>query len=367
MRDVAKHAQVSIKTVSNVVNNWPYVTEETRLKVQKAIEVVGYRPNRSARSLVTGKSKTIGVVVTDVANPFYGSAIRGCEDFLYQKGYSIFLCNTSEEEERERYYLNQLLSHGVDGLILWGTRIGCRELEALIGPSHPLVTVELGEEPVSSNHTCINVDDCGGAEAVTAHLIAEGHRRIAHIGGPPDRVTSRRRRQGYMKALETAGIPVENGWMVTEQPTVAGGFRSARDLLRENRPDALFCFNDLMAFGAMIAARNEGLRVPQDVAIAGFDDIQASSLIDPPLTTVRIGQYALGRLTAEIILERLQGKQNAGTTVQFPVELVIRGSSSARHLAEERRRETLEELAKSLGSEQHGTPMSAASHPSCLE
>ena len=147
MTDVAAHAGVSVKTVSNVINDWPYVTDETRQRVVEAIEVVGYRPNQMASSLVTGKTLSIGVVIPDISNPFFGASIRGCEDVLFEAGYSLFLCNTNENEKRERYYLEQLLSRGVDALILWGTRICCEDLEGIVGSEIALVTVELGEQP----------------------------------------------------------------------------------------------------------------------------------------------------------------------------------------------------------------------------
>jgi LacI family transcriptional regulator len=359
MNDVASQAGVSIKTVSNVINDWPYITDETRQKVLEAIEAVGYRPNRMARSLVTGETRTIGVVIPDVANPFFGTAVRACEDVLYENGYSIFLCNTSEDLDRERYYLDQLLSRGVDGLILWGTRICCSELERLIGADTPLVTVELGEEPAGTHHTAINVDDIGGAEWIVAHLIAEGHRAIAHIAGPQSRITPQRRREGYLRGLRAAGLTPDDSYLLTEEPSVAGGFRAATALLnRPRRPDALFCYNDLMAEGALLAARRLDLRVPDDLAVAGFDDIETASIVDPPLTTVRISQTGLGRFAGEALLSRLQSPAGRGsqetsrahgpTSALYPVELIIRGSSSKGRLTDQERRTTLEQLVASF-------------------
>ncbi len=351
MTDVAAYAGVSMKTVSNVINGWPYVTDETRQKVLDAISAVGYRPNRMARSLVTGETRTIGVVVPDVSNLFFGAVIRGCEDRLYEHGYSIFLCNTSEDVERERYYLDQLLSRGVDGLILWGTRICCSELEEIVGHTLPLITVELGEEPTGSNHTCINVDDQGGAFAATTHLLAEGYRRIAHLAGPMDRVTSERRLLGYTQALAAAGVTPPGDWIISDRPSVQGGFHAAQRLIEEAQPDAIFCYNDLMALGVLLAARHLGLQVPEDLAVAGFDDIETASMVEPPLTTVRIPQYKLGRLTGEVLLARLQGDEPVEKSILVPVDLQIRGSSSRRLLTEEQRQTTLERLVASFSAE----------------
>ena len=349
MSAVAAQAGVSIKTVSNVVNDWPYVTDETRQRVLRAIESVGYRPNQMARSLVTGKTKAIGVVVPDISNPFFGAAIRGCEDVLFGPGYSMFLCNTNEDVDRERYYLDQLLSRGVDALILWGTRLCCRDLEALVGTEAALVTVELGEEPTGPNHICINVDNLRGARLATEHLIASGHRRIAHLAGPPGRVTTGLRRQGYEQALQSAGLPAPARWVVQpEQPSIRGGFHAALPLLQAEKPEAIFCFNDLLAFGAVLAARHLGLAVPDDLALVGFDDIDMASMIDPPLTTVRIPQYRLGKLVGEVVLDRLHRGESARKLILYPVELQIRGSSGKGLFTDGQRRATLEGLISSL-------------------
>jgi LacI family transcriptional regulator len=350
MTDVASHAGVSMKTVSNVINDLPCVAEETRQKVLEAIAAVGYRHNHMARSLATGKTNSVGIVIPDVANPFFGAAVRACEDILYAAGYSIFLCNTNEEIERERDYLNQLLSRGVDGLILWGTRICCSDLEMLIGPVIPLITIELDERPSGTRHTAINVDDAGGAEWVIGHLAGEGRRAIAHLAGPLTRITPQRRRAGYLAGLAAAGLPTQPEWIIEEEPSVAGGFRAATAVLagESSRPDALFCYNDLMAVGALLAARKQGARVPEDVAVAGFDDIDIASIVDPPLTTVRIAQRELGRLAGESLLARLLGKVEGPESVLFPVELVARGSTSRGRLTEADRQATLEQLLSSI-------------------
>ena len=347
MSDVAAHAGVSIKTVSNVINNWPYVTEETRQKVVAAIEAVGYRPNHTARSLVTGKTKAVGVLVPDVSNPFFGTAIRACEEALVEDGYSLFLCNTNEDAERERYYLEQLLSRGVDGLILWGARLSCDELEGIVGADTALITVELGEEPRRSNHTCINVDNKGGACMATEHLLREGHRRIGHLAGPLDRITSRQRKQGYEQALVTAGLEPLPEMTVAGHPSVQGGFRAAERLMRTQKPDAIFCYNDLMALGALLAARYLGLRIPHDLALVGFDDIDVSSIVEPPLTTVRIPQAKLGRLTGKVVLERLRGSEGSERVILCPVELRVRGSSG-NSFGEEQKKATLDALISSF-------------------
>ena len=348
LKDVAAYASVSIKTVSNVVNNWPYITDETRQKVLDAIKAVGYRPNIAARSLVTGKTRTVGVLITDIANPFFGAAMRGCEDILFQSGYSLLLCNTNEDLSRERNNLELLLSRSVDALIMWGTRIGCEELEEIIGPRLPLVTVELSIEPNRPNHANINVDNQRGAALATRHLINEGYTRIAHLAGPEDRVTSRLRQAGYQQAIEQAGLPFDESLILHAAPTIPAGYFAALELLQSQRPRALFCFNDLIAFGALLAARELGLEVPNDLAVVGFDDITMDAFSEPPLSTVRIAQYDLGCMIGEIVLKLMQEPIEKPTSYLFPVELIIRGSSRAQPFSADEKKSNLKNLLASF-------------------
>ena len=286
LRMVAEYAGVSMKTVSNVVNNWPYVTDETRHKVNEAIRAVGYRPNQAARSLVTGKTLTVGVVIPDISNPFFGMAMRGCEDTLYQGGYSLVLCNTNEDSEREKYNLNLLMSRGVDALIVWGARNCCGELMEIAGDTIPVVTVDVESEPTEKNHTNINVDSISGAYQATKCLLDQGYRQIAHMEGPLSRITAQRRATGYYQALMDHGIERDPRLVVSAAPSIRGGYRAALEMLTADRPEAVFCYNDLMAIGLMIASREMNISVPKDLAIVGFDDISQASMTEPPLTTV---------------------------------------------------------------------------------
>lgn len=351
LKDVAASAGVSIKTVSNVVNHWPYVSDETRKKVWEAISSVGYRPNFNARSLVTGKTRTLGVIIPDISNHFFGMAIRGCEDSLYESEYSLILCNTNEDVERERFNLEMLLSRGVDGLVLWGTRICCEELEQLTGPDLPLVTVELAVEPSKPRHTSINVDNVRGACAVTRHLVELGHTQIAHLAGPDGRLTADRRLAGFRQTLEESGLEVQPQRIQPGRPSIRGGYIAAQELLRKEKPQAIFCYNDLMALGAMVAIRDLGLSIPQDLAVAGFDDILIASLAEPPLTTVRIAQYELGKLTGKLLLDNLHAQDPRPRSIQFPVELVVRNSTQAGAVSPEDRNRMMDNLVSSLSAD----------------
>ncbi|MBD3307059.1 LacI family DNA-binding transcriptional regulator [candidate division KSB3 bacterium] len=329
LSDVAKYAGVSIKTVSNVVNDWPYVSDETRKKVQDAIQVTGYRPNQMARSLITGQTKSIGIIIQDISNPFFGLAIRGCEDVLYNNGYSQFLCSASEDIERERYYLDVLVSRAVDAVIIWGSRLAGEELQTRLGKDLPFVTVDYEGEPIGKNHTIVNVNNVNGAEAATRHLIRQGYLTIAHLASSLGRITCQRRLMGYRQALEASGIPYEPHLIQKGQPSISGGYRATLELLKTRNPDAIFCYNDLMAVGAILALQYLDRQVPDDVAVVGFDDIMAASMIDPPLTTMRIAQYELGKLTGELVLERLKEGICCPKSQIYPVELQVRGSCGA--------------------------------------
>ena len=348
LNDVAKYAGVSPRTVSNVVNDWPYVSDETREKVQQAIKVVGYRPNRMARSLVTGRTNTVGIIIQDISNPFFGPAIKGCEDVLFEHNYSFFLCDTNENEERERYYLDLLISRAVDAVIIWGTRIDRDELSTVIGNALPFITIEFDGEPINPHHIIVNVDNIGGAQSATQHLIAQGYRAIAHLASSQGRLTCQQRLTGYRQALEAAGRTVDSRLIQQGQPSTRGGYRAALKLLKEHSPDAIFCYNDLMAIGAILAAEHLEMRVPDDVAIVGFDDIPMAAMIAPPLTTMRISQHELGRLTGQLIMEHLKDKAAASKSLIAPVELQIRGSCGAKEFTKAQKRQLVENLISSF-------------------
>jgi LacI family transcriptional regulator len=327
LRDVAAHAGVSPKTVSNVVNNWPYISDATRQKVQRAIDELGFRPDGLASSLRTGRSKTIGVVIPDITNPFFGQVVRGCEDVLYAAGYTIFLCNTSEDQQKEQGYLGMLVDRGVDGLLLFGARSDAATLSAIVHDAIPIVAEDCPAP--HANTTVIDIDNGAGARLATAHLIALGHTRIGHLGGPLLRTAAEKRAEGYRQALEQAGLAFDPALAVPCTPSLRGGYGAALHMLQEQQPTALFCYNDLIAVGAMIAARHLHRAIPSELAIVGFDDIALASLVEPALTTVRVRQYAMGRAASELLLARLSGAASEASSHSVAVELVIRASSGA--------------------------------------
>jgi LacI family transcriptional regulator len=353
LKDVAKYAGVSPRTVSNVVNNWPYISDGVRAKVQEAISVLGYRPNQMARSLITGQTKTIGVMIPDIINPFFNLPVRGCEDILYQHHYNHFLCSTSEDVEREKYHLNLLISRAVDGLILWSTQIPRAELAVMIGENFPLVTIGFEGEPLGDHHTVVNLDDIAGSEQATRHLIEQGYRRIGHLTTFARNAVGERRLRGYQQALEAAGIPFDPRFVKADKASLHGGYRTTLELLALHKLDAIFCHNDLMALGAMFAARHIGREVPADLGIVGFDDIAMASIATPSLTTIRVAQYELGKYLGECILQHL-GRETgvqSHTPLTFPVELQVRGSTNAQYSSPEHHQHLVEELMVMLSVE----------------
>lgn len=355
LKDVAQHAGVSVKTASNVKNNWPHVSDETRDRVKRAMAELGYRPSHVARSLKTGRSQTIGVIVPDITNPFFGAAFRACEDALSEHGYSTFLCNTEERRETELYYLDVLSNHGVDGVLLWGSQASAADLAAHCDDTLPVVSVDGQSQDCPPNFVSINIDNASGAELATAHLLRQGRRQIVHLSGARHRGPAQARLGGFRAALAAAGVACADDCVLAGEPTLGSGYALTERLLATRQPDALFCYNDLMAIGAMAAIHEAGLRVPEDIAVVGFDDINLASLVRPWLTTVRIAQYALGAFAAEQLLAALR-HANAPTRHSFPVRLVVRESCGARTMNLSERRAMMQRLV----SRRRGQPVSAA-------
>jgi LacI family transcriptional regulator len=347
LKDVAGRAGVSPKTVSNVVNNWPYVTEQTREKVLKEIKATGYRPSVLARSLVTGETRTIGVVITDISNPFFGQAIRGCEDGLNDAGYSIVLCDTDENLAKEQQYLNTLGGKGIDGLILWGGRSTKDEVLAAAG-NIPIVAIDTDCDDKSENITVIEIANEKGAQNAVGHLLRAGRRRIGYLAGPGQRQTAEKRLSGYRQALADARIAFDPCLVVSGLPSIRGGYEATLRLLDSQAIDALFCYNDLMAIGAIVACNHKDLSIPGDVGLVGFDDISMSALISPSLTTVRIAQYDLGKLAASLLLDRLQGRETEPRKITFPTELQIRNSCGTKVLTRQEIGSILESMVQSI-------------------
>lgn len=324
--DVAREAGVSLMTVSRVINDKDEISSTTRRHVLDVIERLGYRPSGIARGLATQRTNTLGLVVPDIANPFFADVARGAEDKAYTEGYNVFMYNTGESPRREMAALESMEEQRVDGLVLCSSRLTSLELQATLDP-HPavvLVNCRLEGHQVGA----IMLADQEGGLAATRHLLQTGHRAIGFLAGPLTSFSSRQRTLGYRTALETAGLRYDPAWVRPCSYQVESGRVTACELLSDH-PEltAVFCYNDLVAVGALQACAELGRRVPDDLAIVGFDDIPMAALVTPTLTTCRVPRYTLGERAMQMLLERIAGCDETCDEVVLQAELVIRASA----------------------------------------
>ncbi len=326
-RDVARQARVSISTVSHVLNGTRWVSPDLRERVLAATRDLGFEPNAIARSLKIKRSQTLGLVISDISNPFFASVVRGVEDVAQARGYTLIFGNSDEDPAKEAEYLRILSSRRVDGLILAPAGDAHDYLVRLVKAEFPLIFLDR-EVPDLQVPAVLLQNEEAAREAVR-HLIDLGHRRIGMITGRPRISTTTDRLAGYRHALDDAGIPFE------EQLVASGGSRSegarvvtGAMLDRVPRPTAFFVGNNLMTIGAVAAIEERGLSIPDDVALIGFDDFTWASLFRPTLTTVAQPTYELGQTAAELLIRRIEGDGTAlPDRVLLPGSLVIRESS----------------------------------------
>jgi LacI family transcriptional regulator len=325
MVEVAQEAGVSLMTVSRVINHKQDVNPGTRQRVLEVIQRLGYRPSGIARSLATRRTATLGLVVPDIANPFFSSVARGVEHMAYAEGYNVLLCNAEEDPEREWEVLLSLEAKQVDGVVLCSSRLDNARLKTILGRQPAVVLVNRRLEG-GVDHVIL--DDEAGGSLATRHLLSRGHRGIGFLAGPDASYSARQREAGYRGALASAGIELRPEWIQPCAPTVEGGQAGAAQIL-QTRPEltALFCYNDLVAVGALQAATGLGRRVPQDLAVVGFDDILLAGLVTPALTTCRAPLYELGGQAARALLARIRGCSGNCQEVVLQTELIVRQSA----------------------------------------
>ena len=330
--DVAELAGVSYQTVSRVINNKPDVSASTRQRIQDIIAETGYRPSRIARSLVTAHTATIGLIVPDISNPFFSAIARGVEQVASAQGYTVILCSTSEDVSRELEILHMLDERYVDGVIVCGLREEDTLLQKALSPFRAVVLVNrrLADETIPA----IMVNDVLGGYMAVQHLLKLGHTDIGFMAGPISSYSSARRLQGYEQALAEAGIVHPTDWVQHCIPTVAGGETAAHSLLT-NHPElsALFCHNDLVAVGAMRNCMATGRRVPEDMAIVGFDDIMLASLMSPSLTTCHVPRVEIGSQAVSMLFDCMKDDVGRCQEIVIDPELVVRASTVGRETA----------------------------------
>ena len=325
IRAVARSAQVSPATVSRVLNGSTRVSEDSRRRVLEAAARMDYRPNRLARNLRRQKAEMIGVVVSDIENPHFSETVRVIEDEAYEAGYRVLLCNTDETPDKQRAYLEMLADERVLAAIVSPADGRGSGVDSLLALDIPVVAFDREiAEPAADAVVCDNVD---GLRRLTEHLLWLGHQRIAYVGGRPDVETGQERLEGYTEAMRAAGLlPF----------ALDGGFRTdaaeraVDDLLaQEPRPSAIVVANNLMTIGALRSLRRNGLRVPEDVALAAVDDPAWAELVDPPLTTLAQPVRRMAQTAMELVLERIAGRREPRRIV-LPMELRVRSSCGMR-------------------------------------
>jgi len=323
--DVAQEARVSVFTVSAVINKTGRVSSTLERRVEAAIHKLNYRPNLLARSLAKQQTHTLGMVVTDIANPFFPAIVRGAEDAAQKAGYSVLLCNSDDKQEKESVYLELLLSKRVDGIIL-------NKTPAELPMSHRRMIEDAKVPIVLLMRTCpglktdlVQTDDRQGAMEAVAHLARIGHKRIGFVSGPLHVSNARARRQGYRKALEASGLDYLPDLNFEGDYRIESGHRAGLALL-PHRPDAVLVTNYLMTVGFMSAADEIGMRCPDDFALVSFDDYPWLGCFRPRLTTIELPKYDLGEAAVRLLLERIQKKRTHPLTVTLPPQLRVRES-----------------------------------------
>jgi LacI family transcriptional regulator len=326
-KDVARAAGVSQATVSMVLSGGSAsIPAETWARITKAAKDLGYVPNRFAQALKTSRSMTIACIVPDITNPFYPALVRGIQSVADGLNYDVMTVNTDGTPERERHFLEWARQGRVDGVIGVFFTLRATDFSSLAEAGVPIVRIESskkrgGDLPVDD----LYVDSLAAAQSVTQYLIDQGHQRIVLVagrGGPqPHRI------DGYRAALAAAGLPEHV--VIDNEFSEVGGTRAAEAILGGDfKPSAIFAANDLMAIGVMQALRDRGIRIPEDIAVVGFDDISAAKLVTPTLTTVAQFQRQMGERAAQMLMDRLRGATTgAGTAVEMPFELIVRGST----------------------------------------
>jgi LacI family transcriptional regulator len=323
--DVARHAGVSKTTVSHVLSRKRPVSTGTRARVEEAIRELGYRPDGVARSLRTRTSHMVALIIPDITNPYYPMLARGVEDSLGETTYRSLIGNTDRHPEREVEFLRDVCDRGVDGIVLDSFTLTGERLAELVPPGVRLVRIgtTVIDDP---GYDTVHADDEQGAFDATLHLLRRPSRRVAMIQGPPG--AGGRRNEGYLRALAASGV-LDPELVLSGQWTRHGGAAAMRRLLAlPDPPQAVFCANDLMALGALDAAREAGLDIPGDLAVAGFDDIEAAAMTHPPLTTVSNPAYETGLLAGTLLKERMLGTyRGEPRTVTLPCRLIRRATA----------------------------------------
>jgi LacI family transcriptional regulator len=329
IKDIARALGLAPSTVSMALNDHPRISTKTKQRVKATARKLRYRPNLIARAMVRKQTHLIGLIVTDIMSSFFPQIIQGIEDIISKRFYSAILCATNDESRREREYLTLMREKRVDGIIAEPAhgQTNLRLWREVMTRKIPLVSI-LRRLPVDDT-VYVGVDNFKGGYIATRHLIQQGHETIGHLAGPESLQVSADRCEGFMAALREKGLGVYEQLIIATRFNWEEGYRAMRQMLeRKPRPTGVFCASDIVAIGASYAIRESGLRVPQDIALVGFDDLFFASIAEVPLTTVAQPKYELGVLAAKKLQAIMQGKTTKSAVLE--PHLVIRNSCGER-------------------------------------
>lgn len=326
IKEVAERAGVSTATVSRVLSGQQAVRQELIDKVREAVRALDYQPNRAARNLRKRSAQIIGVVISDIQNPFFPGVMRGIEKVLEEAGYTLLLSNSDEDPRRELIHLNTLRAEGVAGIILAPARSDAEPLRQFIRSGMPVVAIDRGVTRASVD--TVTVNNISGAASAVAHLVELGHTRIAMISGPDVVTTGAERRRGYLRGMELAGLPAPDEYIRDGQFRQEGGYHAMLDLLDlPEPPTGVLAANNLMSLGALQAIHQRGVRIPGEISLVGFDDMPWTSAINPPLTVVAQPTAEIGATAARLLIERIADPARPARHVILETRLIERAST----------------------------------------
>lgn len=326
---MAERANVSIATVSRTINNPAIVDPETARRVWTAIEELSFYPNTQARSLVSGRSRLLGFIVSDITNPFFPDLIRGFQDVAIREGYDILVSSTNYDSSQMAVSVRRMLERRVDGVAIMTSEMDAHLIDQLARKNVPLVFLDVGTPGAGISN--ILVDYESGVRQAVDHLVALGHRRIGFVSGPNDLKSACIRRSAFLRSLELCGLHEDDMLVVQGDHKVGGGLRAMNELLQLSQaPTAVLASNDLTAVGMLRAVRRAGLKVPSDISIVGFDDIWLAEFTDPALTTVRLPRTEIAEVAFQALVDGSSDAQSAPREFTIQTRLIIRETTAPR-------------------------------------
>ncbi|WP_420632255.1 LacI family DNA-binding transcriptional regulator [Candidatus Leptofilum sp.] len=331
--DVAREAGVSKATVSRVLSGRSeYMRDQTRQRVEQAIERLNYRPSSVARSLTSKRTNTAGILISDVGNPFYPEVIHGVEDAAFKDGYDVFLCNTNYDENRGMAFVRSLIDKRVDGVLIMSSSMSDEWLTELARSNVPAVVLDWDVKEATGNLCLIRVGYQKGIQQAVDHLVALGHEQFVHVSGPKELRTTQLRRETFLAALQEHGISESHVMVIEGDLRIDGGRKAMRVIAEKGTgKTAVFSANDLMAMGILSEARALGIHVPTDLSVIGLDDIWLATQTDPPLTSVTLPRFQIGQMAMQLLfdlLEKPRDKEAEPLYAHVETGLTIRNSTA---------------------------------------